>query len=58
MFRGGGGSVSLSEDLVVMDEALTTTGKKREKDNGLSGGTIDVIAMIDEEHFVSGSDSG
>ncbi|KAJ3258497.1 pre-rRNA processing protein [Boothiomyces macroporosus] len=58
VFRGGGGGIAIHEDLVVMQELLSQTGKKREKDNGLSGGTIDVVAMIDEEHFVSGSDSG
>ncbi|KAJ3275965.1 pre-rRNA processing protein, partial [Terramyces sp. JEL0728] len=58
VFRGGGGGIAVHEDLVVMQELLSQTGKKREKDNGLSGGTIDVVAMIDDEHFVSGSDSG
>lgn len=56
VFRGGGG-LKASEDLVVM-EGLAGTGKKREKDSGLSGGSIDVVAMIDEDYFVSGSDSG
>jgi ribosomal RNA-processing protein 9 len=56
VFRGGGG-LKASEDLVVM-EGLVGTGKKREKDSGLSGGSIDVVAMINEDFFVSGSDSG
>ncbi|KAJ3373949.1 pre-rRNA processing protein [Kappamyces sp. JEL0680] len=56
VFRGGGG-LSVSEDLVVMEKMGEAT-KKREKDNGLSGGSLDVVAMIDEEHFLTGSDSG
>ena len=57
VFRGGGGGISITEDLVVMED-LTKTEKKREKDNGLSGGSIEVVAMIDDEYFISGSDSG
>lgn len=57
VFRGGGGGLKITEDLVVMEE-LGDTAKKREKDDGLSGGTIDVVAMVDEDLFVSGSDSG
>ncbi len=43
---------------MVVLEQMGDTAKKREKDNGLSGGSIDIVAMIDEEYFVSGSDSG
>lgn len=57
VFRGGGGGISITEDLVVLEE-LSRTGQKREKDNGLSGGSIDTVTMIDEEYFVCGSDSG
>ena len=41
-----------------MDQLKNKNEKKRDKDHGLSGGSIDVVAMLDEEHFVSGSDSG
>lgn len=57
VFRGGGGGLTVSEDLVVL-ETMGETAKKRSKDNGASGGSIDQVAMLDEEYFVSGSDSG
>jgi ribosomal RNA-processing protein 9 len=57
VFRGGGGGLTINEGLVVMQE-LGKTGQKREKDNGLSGGSIDAVAMIDDEYFVCGSDTG
>lgn len=49
--------MTISEDLVVL-ENMGETAKRREKDNGASGGSIDHVAMIDENFFVSGSDSG
>lgn len=57
VFRGGGGGLAITEDLVVLDE-LSKTGQKREKDNGLSGGSIDALCMLEEEYFVCGSDTG
>ncbi|KAL2913556.1 pre-rRNA processing protein [Polyrhizophydium stewartii] len=56
VFRAGGG-VSVSEDLVVMDD-LVKRDRRREKQETFAGGVVDVVALIDEEHFVSGSDSG
>jgi hypothetical protein len=32
--------------------------KEKKKDEGLSGGSIDLVSMIDEDHFLTGSDSG
>ncbi|KAK6098950.1 pre-rRNA processing protein [Batrachochytrium dendrobatidis] len=55
VFRAGGG-ITVSEDLVVMDE-LIDKSKKRKREN-FTGGVIDVVALIDEDHFVSGSDNG
>lgn len=53
VFRAGGG-ISISEDLVVMDELK----KEKKIDAGAAGGSIDVVAMLDEDHFITGSDSG
>lgn len=55
VFRGGGGGLLVSEDLVVL-EGLAK--KKTDRDQGASGGSLDVVAMVDEDTFVSGSDSG
>lgn len=57
VFRGGGGGLSASEDVVVL-ETMGETSKKRLKDSGESGGSIDRVVLLDEEYFVSGSDSG
>ncbi|KAJ3045517.1 pre-rRNA processing protein [Rhizophlyctis rosea] len=51
IFRGGGGG--FEDDLVVMDGL-----KKKDKKGDESGGSLDVVAMIDEETFVSGGDAG
>ncbi|KAI8894105.1 WD40-repeat-containing domain protein [Globomyces pollinis-pini] len=56
VFRSGGGKIA-GDDLVVMEdilkhEKITTKGK------GDFGGSTDILAMIDDEHFVTGSDSG
>ncbi|KAJ3186956.1 pre-rRNA processing protein [Gaertneriomyces sp. JEL0708] len=55
IFRGGGtvSSFAAGEDLVVMDGL-----RKTEKQATQAGGSLDAIAMLDEEHFVSGSDTG
>ena len=47
----------MTEDIVVL-ETMGETSKKRIKDSGESGGSIDRVVMLDEEYFVSGSDSG
>lgn len=47
----------MTEDVVVL-ETMGETSKKRIKDSGESGGSIDRVVMLDEEYFVSGSDSG
>jgi ribosomal RNA-processing protein 9 len=57
VFRGGGGGLTVSEDTEVL-ETLGAVQRKREKDNGASGGSIEQVSMLDEEYFVSGSDSG
>ncbi|KAH6570267.1 hypothetical protein BASA60_007871 [Batrachochytrium salamandrivorans] len=56
IFRAGGG-ITVSEDLVVMDD-LVKKDRKTERLEKFSGGVIDAVALIDEDHFVSGSDSG
>lgn len=56
VFRGGGG-LQVHQDLVVMHE-LTQTDKKRLRDDGLSGGCIDACVFLDDNLFVSGTDSG
>ena len=56
VFRAGGG-ISVSEDLVVMDDLLKDKKSSR-NGNETPGISMDVVAMIDEDHFVSGSDSG
>jgi ribosomal RNA-processing protein 9 len=52
VFRSGGG-ISISDDLVVLDEL-----KKKKEAEVYAGGSIDVVAMIDDDHFLTGSDSG
>ena len=54
VFRGGGG-ITVSEDLVVMDDLRKN---EKRKGNTSTGGSIDVVAMIDEDNFLSGDDSG
>ena len=54
VFRSGGG-LAVTEDLVVMDQLKTKERKK--KDNSF-GGSLDVVAMIDEDYFLSGDDAG
>ncbi|KAJ3016037.1 pre-rRNA processing protein [Thoreauomyces humboldtii] len=58
IFRGGGSGTheSAGEDLVVMDGVKKVP--KLDKQAGLAGGSLDVVAMLDEEYFVSGSDTG
>lgn len=55
VFRGGGHGLNATEELVVMDGMRKT---KTDRDQGASGGSIDVVAMIDEDLFLTGSDSG
>ncbi|KAI8923192.1 WD40-repeat-containing domain protein [Entophlyctis helioformis] len=56
VFRSGGG-IAVTDDLVVMD-GLVKKDKKKERQATMSGDVIDVVAMVDEDHFVSGSDTG
>jgi ribosomal RNA-processing protein 9 len=56
VFRGGGG-LQVHQDLVVMQE-WNQTEKKRMKDDGISGGSIDVCLLLEDGLFVSGTDSG
>lgn len=56
VFRGGGG-LKITEDLIVMDD-LRKGDKRTQGDNGQSGGSMDVVAMLDEDNFVTGSDTG
>ena len=53
VFRGAG-VLNATEDLVVMDGMR----KKTEKNHVESGGSIDVVCMIEEDLFISGSDAG
>jgi ribosomal RNA-processing protein 9 len=52
IFRAGGG-VSLTEEAVVMDGMRPKADKRADV-----CGSVDVVCMLDEETFVSGSDSG
>ncbi|KAI8619927.1 WD40-repeat-containing domain protein [Chytriomyces sp. MP71] len=65
IFRGGGGGMSggdlrtdVLEGLVLASEV--EQAKKEAKRQGADkfGTVIDVVAMLDEEHFVSGTDNG
>ncbi|KAJ3184677.1 pre-rRNA processing protein [Geranomyces variabilis] len=62
IFRGGGGGGSNSggetagQDLVVMDGLRKDA--KVDKAQSQAGGSLDAVALLDEEHFVSGSDTG
>ncbi|KNC96468.1 uncharacterized protein SPPG_08059 [Spizellomyces punctatus DAOM BR117] len=58
IFRGGGsGTVhAAGEDLVVMDGVRKVP--KVEKQANAAGGSLDAVALIDEELFISGSDTG
>ncbi|KAI8815812.1 WD40-repeat-containing domain protein [Fimicolochytrium jonesii] len=60
IFRGGGSATheAAGEDLVVMDGLKKKGPAKNEKQVGMAGGSLDAVAMLDEEHFVSGSDTG
>jgi ribosomal RNA-processing protein 9 len=40
-----------------MDE-LRKQDSRKVADHGRSGGSLDVVAMVDEDHFLTGSDSG
>lgn len=58
IFRGGGSgrADAAGEDLVVMDGVKKVP--KADTQAGQAGGSLDTVAMLDEEHFVSGSDTG
>ncbi|KAJ3145885.1 pre-rRNA processing protein [Geranomyces michiganensis] len=62
IFRGGGGGPGNSggetagQDLVVMDGLRKEV--KIDKAQSQAGGSLDAVALLDEEHFVSGSDTG
>ncbi|TPX61901.1 hypothetical protein PhCBS80983_g00876 [Powellomyces hirtus] len=58
IFRGGGAAThsEAGQDLVVMDGVRKVP--KVDKAQGMAGGSLDAVAMLDEEHFVSGSDTG
>ncbi|RKO86217.1 WD40-repeat-containing domain protein, partial [Blyttiomyces helicus] len=51
IFRAGGGATA--DDLVAMEKL-----KKPEKQAPLAGGSLECVAMIDEDYFLSGSDVG
>ena len=53
IFRAGGGHIS-ADDLVVM--ADQKKGKSEKLDTTL--GSVDAIAMLDEDYFVTGADNG
>lgn len=63
VFMSGGGH-KYDSDAVVMEEMgnfmviIGQTEKKKVKDQGKSGGSIDSCCYIDQEYFLSGSDSG
>ncbi|KAJ3411630.1 pre-rRNA processing protein [Chytridiales sp. JEL 0842] len=61
IFRGGGsGEVGkdLAEGLILPSE-LEDSKKLQRKDGGVAfGGSVDVLAMLDEDYFVSGTDNG
>ncbi|KAJ3065076.1 pre-rRNA processing protein [Podochytrium sp. JEL0797] len=61
IFRGGGGGDLRTQ--VVEGKVLATEVNEARKEMKKAGGdkfgnVIDVVAMIDEEHFVTGTDSG
>ncbi|KAI9100690.1 WD40-repeat-containing domain protein [Phlyctochytrium arcticum] len=58
VFRGGGMGTASSagEDLVVMDGMRKAP--KVDKQAKLAGGSLDAVALLDEEYFISGSDTG
>jgi ribosomal RNA-processing protein 9 len=56
VFRGGGGEIASLDDLVAMEELKKD--RRRDPDHGRSGGSMDVVAMVDENHFLTGSDTG
>jgi ribosomal RNA-processing protein 9 len=61
IFRGGG-SGEIAKDLaegLLLPSELGDAKKMAKKDGGIQfGGSIDVVAMLDEEYFVSGTDNG
>lgn len=66
VFRGGGGGTSKARDILegVLDEdeevgkdAKSRKGKGRGKETWVEG-SVDCVAMLDEQTFVSGGDSG
>lgn len=59
IFRGGGTGNVDPDDLVVMEGVRKKENRKgREETLGGGGGSIDVVAMVDEELFLSGGDAG
>ncbi|KAJ3331683.1 pre-rRNA processing protein [Blyttiomyces sp. JEL0837] len=60
VFRGGGGTeVSDIVSGTLLPSELEENKKESKKSGGIAfGGSIDVVALVDEEHFVSGTDNG
>ncbi|KAJ3404722.1 hypothetical protein CcCBS67573_g03720 [Chytriomyces confervae] len=65
IFRGGGGGMGGSdlqrevvEGLVLASEVEQARKDAKRQGNEKFGSIIDVVAMLDEEHFVSGTDNG
>jgi ribosomal RNA-processing protein 9 len=63
VFRGGGSGKSKLRDILDMgieDEEVVETekkGKSKWKENWVEG-SVDCVAMVDEQTFISGGDSG
>ncbi|KAI8905123.1 WD40-repeat-containing domain protein [Gorgonomyces haynaldii] len=53
VFRAGGG-LAITDDLVVMKGLR----KKEKKEENSAGGSVDAVAMLDEDHFLTGDDAG
>ncbi|KAI9333691.1 WD40-repeat-containing domain protein [Obelidium mucronatum] len=61
IFRGGGGGdikTQVVEGLVLATEVAQAQKEARRAGDDRFGNVIDVVAMLDEEHFVSGTDNG
>ncbi|KAJ3030492.1 UNVERIFIED_CONTAM: pre-rRNA processing protein [Siphonaria sp. JEL0065] len=61
IFRGGGGGdirTKVVEGVVLASEVAQAEKEAKRAGDDRFGSVIDVVAMLDEEHFVSGTDNG
>jgi ribosomal RNA-processing protein 9 len=58
VYRGSGTGNVEDDMLMVVDDEGSMNVKKRKKNSEYGGGSVDVVCMVDEDTFLSGTDSG